>query len=101
MDAALITAIGAVVLGLAGIVQSWRKDTTAARQTAETVATTAASQAVQSLEAALDRQDAEIKRLGSRVGALEEEKAECLERERDLALANARLETRVAELETR
>lgn len=69
--AVLITAISGLVLGAAGLWQSGHRDTSAARATATDVATKAADAAVGALNAALDRQQAEIESLTQHVGRLQ------------------------------
>lgn len=73
----LVTSITGAGLGLAGLIQSIRRDTTAARSTAQDVATRAAEGAVAALNAALDRLQGEHDDLTERVELMADDLARC------------------------
>lgn len=94
--AALITAVTGAVAGIGGLVVAARRDSLASRTTAHDIATRAAEAAVGALQAALDRQDGELRELRSGTESLEtliahlRGEVERCHRERDQGKAEAK-----------
>lgn len=94
--AALITAIAGAIAGLGGLFVSLRRDSLASRTTAHDVATRAAEAAVGALNAALNRQEGELRELRAGTESLEKlighlrGEVERCHRERDQGKAEAK-----------